>query len=409
MSSEAQTINRVEDLLTPQAIRSRCRQIYQLTRAGHGNFNIKLDRLAEVADYVLAEIKENYPDLNIPFHSRWSHFNAGGIKRIEVLNEKITALSPPDQARAKIDLVLVSVLLDAGAGEQWRYKEAQSAKAFSRSEGLAIASFDMFISGAFSSNPDKPFQADARALSAFSREQLITGFQVSDSNPLTGIDGRVNLLRALGRVLSNKAEIFHQQRPGSLFDALIHLHGKNISAENILSLVLSGFGEIWPGRISIGDTCLGDVWEYPLLQSQDPLSALVPFHKLSQWLTYSLIEPIAEAGIKVSGVENLTGLAEYRNGGLLLDKGLIELKYKSQAQLLHNPDSELIIEWRALTLVLLDKIAEQIREKLHLSAAELPLAKVLEGGTWHAGRKAAKALRSDGSPPLKLNSDGTVF
>jgi len=409
MSDDNFSIKKVEDLLCPRAIRSRCRQIYQLTLAGHGNFNIHPQRLTQVSDYVLEEIQQNYPDLQIPFHSRWRHFNVGGIDRIDILNDKLKALSVEEQARAKIDLVLISVLLDAGAGELWQYREAASGLVFSRSEGLAIASFDMFLSGAFSSDTLNPFQADAKALTAFSREKLLSGFQISDSNPLTGIDGRVNLLRALGQTLSNKPVLFPDQRPGNILDALIREQGKNIRAENILSLVLSGFGDIWPGRITVGNVSLGDVWEYPLLHSHDHLSPLVPFHKLSQWLTYSLIEPIAQAGIGVSGVEALTALAEYRNGGLLLDKGLIELKYKSQAQQLHRPDSELIIEWRALTIVLLDQIADKIREKLQLSAAELPLAKVLEGGTWRAGRKAAKALREDGAPPLKLDSDGTVF
>ena len=248
-----------------------------VTLNGHGNFKINPERLALVSDYVLAEIKENYPDLQIPFHSRWRHFGVGGIDRIKILNAKLKDLSTLERARAKIDLALVSVLLDAGAGEQWQYRESESGQVFSRSEGLAIASFDMFLAGAFSSNSANPCQADAKALSEFSREKLLAGFQVNDSNPLTGIDGRVNLLRALGQTLNNKQALFQHQRPGNLLDALIQTHGNNICAENILALVLSGFGDIWPGRISIGATCLGDVWEYPLLQTQDPFSALVPF------------------------------------------------------------------------------------------------------------------------------------
>ena len=116
-----------------------------------------------------------------------------------------------------------------------------------------------------------------------------------------------------------------------------------------------------------------------------------------------------EAGFQLSGVEKLTGLAEYRNGGLLLDLGLISLKDPVLSEQAHRPDSELVIEWRGLTVSLLDKIGEEVRLKLQKSATEFPLAKVLEGGTWWAGRKAAKALRPDSSPPLKIESDGTVF
>jgi hypothetical protein len=39
----------------------------------------------------------------------------------------------------------------------------------------------------------------------------------------------------------------------------------------------------------------------------------------------------------------------------------------------------------------------------------LPLARILQGGTWAAGRTIAKRLRPDGGPPLKIISDGTVF
>ena len=396
-------------LLSPAAIRAKSLQIYDLSLAGQGQFKINMERLEHVSDYVLAVIKDNYPDLNIPFHSRWGHFGAGNIDRLTILNNKLAGLSELDRARAKLDLVLVSVLLDAGAGEDWHYVEASSGQTYSRSEGLAIASFNMFLEGAFSSDEFNPLQVDAKALMKFNSQSLFTGFQVNDKNPLTGVQGRVNLMQALGEVLDKNSAVFINNRPGNLLDALIKTHGVDISAENILNMVLTGFGDIWPGRISLGETNLGDVWQYSPLTSSDPLSSLVPFHKLSQWLTYSMIEPIVAAGINVSGVEKLTGLAEYRNGGLLIDQQLIELKNNKDLHQAHLASSALIVEWRALTIILLDKIADNIRGKLSLSASELPLAKVLEGGTWRAGRKAAKEIRADGSPPLKLASDGTVF
>jgi hypothetical protein len=58
---------------------------------------------------------------------------------------------------------------------------------------------------------------------------------------------------------------------------------------------------------------------------------------------------------------------------------------------------------------LLDEIAARVRERLHKSAEELPLACILEGGTWAAGRQIAAERRSGGVPPLQIESDGTVF
>ena len=92
-----------------------------------------------------------------------------------------------------------------------------------------------------------------------------------------------------------------------------------------------------------------------------PEDGYVPLHKLSQWLTYSLIEPLENAEIIVSDMHELTGLAEYRNGGLFVDM-------------------EVLIP-RCLT----------------------------EGGTWAAGRLIARQMRADGGPPFHVSSDGTVF
>jgi hypothetical protein len=135
----------------------------------------------------------------------------------------------------------------------------------------------------------------------------------------------------------------------------------------------------------------------------------VPFHKLSQWLAYSLIEPVEEAGLRVVEIDALTGLAEYRNGGLVIDIGLIEPRDHELQRRPLAAGAEPVVEWRALTVALLDRIAERVRETLGMSAETLPLAKVLEGGTWAAGRRIAEALRPGGAPPLTIESDGTVF
>jgi hypothetical protein len=135
----------------------------------------------------------------------------------------------------------------------------------------------------------------------------------------------------------------------------------------------------------------------------------VPFHKLSQWLSYSLIEPIQMAGIEVSGVDALTGLAEYRNGGLFVDRGVLAPKRRDVIEIVHDPGDEVVVEWRALTVALLDRVADKVRDELGMDRESLPLAKVLEGGTWRAGRKAALELREGGPPPIRVQSDGTLF
>ncbi|MFM6928910.1 MAG: URC4/urg3 family protein [Bdellovibrio sp.] len=391
-------------LLSPEAVRQSANDILALTLQGETNFNYHPEKLAEVVDYVVDVINENYPSHDIPFHSRWGHFRVAQVDRVALLDQKLKGLDPIEIVRTKLDLVITSVLLDAGAGNVWSFKETSSGKIMNRSEGLGVASFHLFMSGLLSDNLNYPLRATAGGLQALTLDDLAETFQVSETNPLVGLEGRLSLLHNLGKTVEAKPEFFPQGRPGSLVDYLLKRYGAKITGPQVLRAVLDSLGDIWPGRIKVGDVNLGDTWVYRKIPT-----GLACFHKLSQWMTYSLLEPLMDAGFEVSDVEGLTGLAEYRNGGLLLDKGLISLKNPTLKELRHNPDSEVIIEWRGLTVSLLDKIGALVQQKLNKSPAEFPLAKILEGGTWWAGRKAAKTLRADSSPPLKIESDGTVF
>jgi len=176
-----------------------------------------------------------------------------------------------------------------------------------------------------------------------------------------------------------------------------------------LSAVLRHLGPVWPSRLELGGVPLGDCWRHPALATDDATSGLVPLHKLSQWLSYSLLEPLQTAGLAVTDIDGLTGLAEYRNGGLFIDTGGLTLRDPADLRRWHTVDSTLVVEWRALTVALLDRLAALIRRRLGVGAEALPLAKILQGGTWAAGRQVARQLRSDGGPPLAVVSDGTVF
>jgi hypothetical protein len=401
-------------LLSAAAVRERSHQLLQAGLEGRlKHFTVNLERLEPCADEVVATIRQAYPSLDIPFHARWRHFSAGDHDRWDAVMHGAPWQSAADMARSAFDLAIVSVLLDAGAGAQWRYEEGRTGESYIRSEGLAVASFDMFVSGAFSSRPEDPFRVDADVLMPLTAEDLASGFQVSTDNPLVGLEGRAALLNRLGRVVATNPDIFGQvddPRPGGLFDVIAATaENDEIKATSILEALLTHLGPIWPGRITLGGVDLGDTWRHPLIEAPDATRGLIPFHKLSQWLSYSLIEPLEWAGFTIIDIDGLTGLPEYRNGGLFLDMGVITLKEPADAARAHAVDSQLVVEWRALTVALLDRIAEPIRTKLGFAAGDFPLAKVLEGGTWATGRRIAKEQRGDGSPPLSVISDGTVF
>jgi hypothetical protein len=396
-------------LRSPAAIRERCQELFEMAVAERSRyFTCNLSQLERVADYVIEVMHEQYPDLQIPFHSRWRHFEAGGIPRLAKLDEKLAGLTPTQKAAAKYDLAIISVLLDAGAGDRWQYCEQDTKLVFKRSEGLAVASFQMFCQGTFASDRHQPLQVDAQRLQALTEQELAHGFQANLENPLVGMIGRLNLLQQLGQVILASPQMFGEQnpRPGNLVNFLLaQVKNNQLAAQTVLNTVLEGLSDIWPGRIEIAGVNLGDVWYHPAVSND----GLVPFHKLSQWLTYSLLEPLQELGVEITGLDALTGLPEYRNGGLCLDLGLINVKNPNIFSQSHLVSSEIIVEWRALTVILLDYIAATVREKLSMSAEELPLVKILQGGTWTAGRKIAAQLRAGGIPPIQIESDGTVF
>ena len=118
---------------------------------------------------------------------------------------------------------------------------------------------------------------------------------------------------------------------------------------------------IWPSELVVDSVALGDAWRHPAIRTQDRSDRIVPFHKLSQWLTCSLIEPIEQAGVTVTDLDGLTGLPEYRNGGLLIDTGVIVPRAPLDPTAAHDVASELIVEWRALTVALLDRLREPVR------------------------------------------------
>lgn len=398
-------------LLTSAAVRERAGMIYAAgLRGALGHFEVRPERLAACARYVAETIRANYPSLKVPPHSRWRHLGANGRDWSERLDPHLSA-DPLERARQRIDLAVTSVLLDAGAGRQWRWRDPVTGGDFARSEGLALASLEAFRAGLFSSEPSRPCQADAEGLAQVPDARLANVFQVSDANPLVGIEGRAALLRRLGRQIAEHPAIYGAApRIGGLVDHLRAVAPDGIIAlPHVLTIVLTTLGPMWSGRLSLGGVALGDTWRHSAVVVPGPTNGLVPFHKLSQWLTYSLAEPLQEAGFRVHDLDGLTGLAEYRNGGLFLDMGVIALRDPDLATRPLTPDLEPIVEWRALTVALLDAIAPLVRKELGVTAEAMPLASVLEGGTWNAGRRIARELRPDGGPPLTIESDGTVF
>jgi hypothetical protein len=377
------------------------------------DWTVDLDRLAPTADFVAGVVRERYPRLDVPVHSRWRHFVFAGRDLWDEIALEANWQSTEAAARSAFDLVITSVLLDAGAGADWHYHDHSTGLVAARSEGLALASLRWYESGGLADNPSGLFRVDAAALRRVDRQAIQNAFQACETNPLLGLEGRAALLNRLGAVMESRPDLFalsDSPRPGGLFDVLrARSSNGRLPAAAILETLLEALGPIWQGRPSLGGVPLGDCWPHPALGADSAQDGYAPLHKLSQWLTYSLLEPLEKAGISVVNVHELTGLAEYRNGGLFVDMGVLNPREPEALTKTHAVMDPFVVGWRALTVALLDRLAPLVCTRLGLTPDLFPLACVLEGGTWAAGRLIARKTRADGGPPFHVFSDGTVF
>lgn len=448
------------------------------------NFIVDFSKVDDVVDFIVSLINRDYGTnySSIPPHGRWQHFNVGDIDRITPLvnswksnnntNDNNNNIDSIEITKRLLDLFVVSVLLDAGAGNKWKYIEKSESESnsesnsYSRSEGIAVASLVMFKSGIFSNSPNlNPFQVNGTALSLLSVEDLANGMQATNfksnnnisggdndnnTNPMDGLEGRAALISRLGKALLQNSKYFGPPetcRPGNILDYLLNhpttikttttkddeITTTTIKLETLWDALMDALSPVWPsGRTQLGGISLGDAWICSSMPSttNEEWEKITPFHKLTQWLCYSLIVPIKQfLGVKFDGEDLQTGLPEYRNGGLLVDFGVLKLKPNILEQGLElskkingssgsggdsaysiplfTPDSDVIIEWRALTVGFLDYLLPLVNKKLNTN---LSLAQLLEAGTWKAGREIAAQKRPlTKGPPIDLLSDGTVF
>ncbi|KAF7592057.1 hypothetical protein BBP40_000722 [Aspergillus hancockii] len=428
------------------AVRDRSRYVLAKAKRNKLNhFDVDMSKFEATASYIVSIIKRDYaPDYDsIPPHGRWQHFDVGGRPRInQLLQSWPSQVDAQERTRRLIDLFVVSVLLDAGAGTKWSYRSKESGKIYSRSEGLAVATLEMFKTGLFSSDPTEPCQVDGAGLKKITVEVLAKGMQHSENNPLAGIDGRAGLLIRLSEALNNQDFFGVDARPGNMLDYLLSHPSTQASSVPIIpittlwTVLMDGLTPIWPpSRTQVDGLSIGDAWpcsDLPPSPPAQPWETIVPFHKLTQWLCYSIMVPMSRLmKIHFAGSELLTGLPEYRNGGLLIDMGLLTLHeedaqrgivaFKENARIKGQPsvevvplfstDDDVVVEWRAVTVGFLDDLLVAVNSQLGLTGEDqLTLAQMLEAGSWKGGREIAEVSRPNTKePPIMIRSDGTVF
>ncbi|KAI4848545.1 DUF1688-domain-containing protein [Aureobasidium sp. EXF-8845] len=444
----------IEYLLSLEAVRERAQIVFAAAKRDElSYFTYHADKLPEAAAFVTSVINRDFGPDNfeaIPPHGRWQHFNVGGVPRIDDLNLqwKNNGQDRKEQARRLIDLFVVSVLLDAGAGDKWKFEEPDSSgQVYTRSEGIAVASLYMFLEGKFSTTEGVGHMVDgeccyeggtrkklmcvtAKGLQRIDEETLAKGFQITAENPMIGVGSRAQLLSRLGDSLLQHSDIFGPDgRPGNLVDYVIKTSdsdSKELDYRVFWMTLQKLLIPIWPkDRTQIDGTPIGDAWPLKVLEKQNDVGKdikknIQPFHKLTQWLAYSLMVPFVNImGYSWRNAELGTGLPEYRNGGLFVDLGVLTLKPEAlergqrasgQELPMFKDSGDEIVEWRALTVALLDEVYGIIKKDMDGQGVEFSMAQMLEAGSWKSGRElAAKKRPETKSSPILIDGDGTLF
>ncbi|RAK95635.1 URC4/urg3 family protein [Aspergillus ibericus CBS 121593] len=423
----------IQQLLGLQAVRDRARTVLSLAEQGKlHHYDYHPERLDATVDYVVGIIQRDFgPDRydQIPPHGRWQHFDVGGVPRIQKLIERWDASGYDDKekVRSLLDLFFVSVLLDAGAGDTWKFREPETGAVFNRSEGIAVASLYMFLNGDFANKgSERKDVVHGEALRTLGVDILCRGFQVDESNPLVGAAARVEILQRLGESLTKLSDIFGPSgRPGHIADYLLATsNGKDLDYSLLWEVLQKTLIPIWPSdRTKVSGHPVGDAWPLAVLAEHSQASetsAIQPFHKLTQWLAYSLKVPFERLlSVKWKNAELGTGLPEYRNGGLFVDMGVLTLKPEALERGLRISGESLpcfavgdgeIVEWRAMTVALLDELHRRIIQGGKFGDVRLTLPQMLEAGSWKAGRELAAEKRpTTKSSPILNSGDGTLF
>lgn len=286
--------------------------------------------------------------------------------------------------------------------------------------GLALATWHAFNQGVFSSDGSDPLRADAVVLKRLDAAALRAVFQAGPSNPLAGLEARAELLCRLGQRLEEQAAAQGgAARPSRLLDALTGdgtegragiggaepaANGvRTVDAAALLRTIVGGWAAIWPGGSRVLGLPAGDVWPHAWAgadgsRGRDPAtSGWVPLHRPGQWLLWSLVGPLAAAGVRVTGLEAMPALPDASHGGLLLDRGVIVARDTRDLERRWKPSDPLVAEWRALTVTLFDELAAQVQAQLGPQAARVLPADL-----------ALPPRRAD-APAVQVDGDGSLL
>ncbi|WP_417671043.1 DUF1688 family protein [Roseibium sp.] len=372
------------------------------------SLTVNLDRLEDVLEVITREISIAYPDNQIPPHSCWRAFEIGGIDRWGMLAGARGFASAEEMLLAAADLAGLCALANVRLKPEWRFVETMTGEVFEGATGRALAVLSMFAAGVFSAQPEDPMRADAHALIRLQADEIAAGFQLDPADDAEDIERLAHLLKRLGEATGLRPDLFErdeQVRPGCMTLFLMQQSGgAEVSVAELLDTVLEGLAVVWEGGLVVDDVILGDTWRLSDARRERQEEVDVPFHLPAIEIASSLVEPFAWAGVAVTDLDRLPGLANLEHVVLFLEAGAICLRDVEGID-----PAEAAIELRAVALGLLQECSKRLWQQLNVSPDALPLLCLQEGGTLRAGRKIVMENPALAQKASKILGGGGVF
>jgi len=398
-------------LFQPDEIRRKAHMMLELATEGRlAHVGVDLEKLDTAVAAVLETTKENYPDFQIPPYGIWRGFEAGGVDRWQAMASARGFETAEEMLAAAADLAILGISMTTVHPANWRYEDRMTETGAAGAQASALAAFHMFASGSFSSEMTDPYRVDASALVSMDLIELAAGLQWDDRDDADYLKAMQRHLKRLGEALALRPDLFGEgeaTRPGVLAVNLAKESNGPIDAGQVLDRLLEALAPVWEGGATTGDIWLGDAFVHSALPGND-VHAIVPFHLAAQQMVYSLVEPFAWAGFEVSGLDKLTAPADLAHAALLVKSGVLTLT-EDNGSLAPEAIRDRMIEVRALTIALIDKLAERLANGLGMSLDQVPFTCILEGGTNRAGDYILEQAPENLQDLGKILNPGAVF
>lgn len=399
----------------PGEIRDRAHRVLQSAEDGKlRHVSVDLARLDAARALVMAAIEAAYPDMQIPPYGLWRDLEAGGIDRWGALAGARGFEGPMEMLASAADLAIVASIMRTRHPVGWVFQETTTGETAQGKQAAALAAFAMFAAGSFSADPMDPFRVDAQALIRMDRQEIAQGLQWDLEADAEFIAALQDHLKRFGEAMALRPDLFATgmtTRPGllatRLAEAASEAGEEGVAAPDLIDDLLSALAPVWQGGAFAKDVGLGDC--FSLSSAMDALpDTIMPFQLPAQDIVYSLVEPLAWAGFALDGLDLLTAPGDLehvalfaRTGVLTVDAGTTGLD-ETQAQ-------DRAIEVRAVTMALVDRLADQIRQDLDVTGDHLPLTCILEGGTHRAGKKILCETPPENAGLGTVLNPGNVF